>query len=453
MSADAAARHADGEPVDGQVGLARGTFLGLRADVVDAVALVLVSVVIARALGPELRGVFFLAMLAATLLVLLIDLGLSTAAIAYSARRTVSPGELHGIAALFSLGAGCVAAAVLLPFQGFWTDTVLDGLDATLFVVVCVSVVPLLYGKVVAATLTGLGRIPAVAGMRVFLALATLVGITLAVVIEPTATAALLAWLVAVAIFAVGLGTFLWRYGGRPRLPTIATAQDVLGFGMRGWIGTLAHQGFLRIDVLILNARLGPATVGIYSLASVAAEKISLLGQAVYGASAAAMGGRPRDGAAALTVEIVRMLVTLMLPVAALAGIAAFPLFPLVFGEDFAGAALPFVMLLPGTVALTLWYVVSLFIVSSLHRPGTTTVIQASALMVSLPLYYFAIAAWGMAGAAAVSSFVYLSVLAMGLTVLFRSSGTRPAELLPRASDGHRLLTFARTTVLERAKG
>lgn len=440
------------DPVDGQVPVARGTFLGVRADIATAVSALAVSVVVARALGPEPRGVFFLVLLTATLIALVVDLGMSATAIAYSARRVVPTPELHGMAILFSLSAGLFALALLLPFQDTWTDGILQGLDTTLLILLAASVVPLLYGNIVAATITGLGRIPAITLLRIVQAVTLLALVTAAVLIEPTAEAAVLAWLATTVAYSGSLGVYLWRFAGRPVVPAAATVKDILRFGTRGWIGSLAHQGFLRIDVLFLSARYGPATVGVYSLASVAAEKVSLLGQAAYGASAAALGGRPHAGAAALTASVVRVLLTIMVPAACVLALLAFPMFPLVFGDDFADAALPFVILLPGTVALTLWYVVSLYIVSTLHRPGTTTLIQGSALVVSAPLYYLAVREWEMTGAAAVSSLVYLSVFAMGLIVLLRSSETRIVDLLPRPSDPARLVTLARSA-LNRSDG
>jgi O-antigen/teichoic acid export membrane protein len=445
-------RAAPHDPVDGQVPLARGAFLGFRADVVTAVSALAVAVVVARALGDEGRGVFFLVTLSATLISLIADLGMSAMAIAFSARRRLPAPELHGLAVLFSVAAGLAGAAVLLPFEGFWTGEVLRGLDAELLALLCIGVVPLLYANIVAATITGLGRIPAITKLRIGQAVALLVLITAAVLVEPTAEAAVLGWLATTSLYASALGAYLWHYSGHPVRPHAQTIREALGFGTRGWIGNLAHQGFLRVDVLFLSARYGPATVGVYSLASVAAEKVSLLGQAAYGASAAALGGRAQADAATLAANLVRLLLTLMAPAAALLALLAFPLFPVVFGDEFADAALPFALLLPGTVALTLWYVVSLYIVSTLHRPGTTTVIQGSALLVSLPLYYLAVREWEMTGAAVVSSIVYLSVFLMGVVVLLRSSATRAVDLLPRRSDPALLVTLARSA-LDRSHG
>ena len=125
----------------------------------------------------------------------------------------------------------------------------------------------------------------------------------------------------------------------------------------------------------------------------------------------------------------------------------AFPVIPLVFGSGFADAALPLTLLLPGTVALTCWSLVSLYVISTLRRPGTTTLIQAGALVVSLPFYYLAVREWEMVGAAVVSSGVYLAVFALGLVVLCRSAAVRVGQLVPKPDDLRRVAAFARASI------
>lgn len=423
----------------GPVGLLRGTFLGLRADVITAISAVVVSIVVSRGLGPENRGIFFLAFAAATLLALFGDFGLSAAGIVFSANREVALGQLHGIAASFALGAAAVAGALLIGVEDFWTSTILKGLDTTVLLMLSVAVAPLLYTQIMVAILTGLGRIPAVSAIRIGVAIATPVALVPAVVITGSATWSVAAYLATTTGFACVVAAYAITRAARPEVPRVASVRKVVSFGVRGYVGTLSHHGFLRVDLFMLSARLGPATVGIYSLSSIIAERISMLGSAVYGASAGRMGSAERHEAAFLAAQIVRLLITVLIPAAIVMGALSFPAFPLIFGEDFGEASLPFALLLPGTVSLTLWYPVSLFILSSLRRPGTTTAIQATALLVGLPLYYFAIVAWEMTGAALASSLVYMFVLAMGLAVLVRNSDVGIGHLLPGRAELKRL--------------
>ena len=428
-----------------RAGIARLTFLGFRADVVNAAAMVITSIVVARGLGPTDRGVFFLVFLGATLIALLADCGLSVTSIVYGANREIPARQLHGTAVVSSVVAAAVATALLLPFEGFWTDGVLQGLDDSLLLMLALGILPVLYAQIIGALLTGMGHVPEVSGLRLAQA------ILYVTLISPAALTgdphwAVAAWLATVTAYAAGLAFYAGRFSGRPAVPAAGTLRQIVSFGGRSYLGSLAQQGFLRVDVLFLSARYGPAVVGVYSLAAIISEKIGLVGHAMYGASAETVG-RGGPEAVALIALTLRLLLTMLVPVAIVLGLLSGPGFPLVFGEGFDSAALPFVILLPGTIAIVCWTFVSLFIISALRRPGTTTLIQGGALLVSLPLYYLAVDAWEMTGAATVSSAIYLAVLGAGVAVVLRNTELRLRDLIPRAGEPARLIALLRTSV------
>ena len=91
-----------------RVSIARGTFIGFRADVATAASALLMSVIVARGLGPENRGVFFLALLVASVIALVGNLGLSTASIVFAATREIplGPAARHRAAVQLRRGAG-----------------------------------------------------------------------------------------------------------------------------------------------------------------------------------------------------------------------------------------------------------------------------------------------------------------------------------------------------------
>lgn len=425
--------------------IARRTFLGFRADVIGAVSAIAVAIIVARGLGPADRGLFFLVYLAATMIALFADLGLSTTAIVFGANREIPARRLHGTALAFCLAATAFAAALLLPFQDFWSDGVLNGLDTTLMVMLVAGVFPVLYAQVLVALLTGMGHVPEVSLVRIGQAVVYPALVTApALAGDPHWSVA--AWLAAAALYAAGLAWYAIQFAGRPELPPRDTLRQVLSFGGRSYVGTLSQQGFLRVDVLFLSARSGPTVVGIYSLATIFAERIGLIGHAMYGASAEAVG-KGGQAAAELTALTVKLMMTLLVPIAIVLALLAQPGFPLVFGDEFEDAALPFTLLLPGTIAICCWAFVTLYIVSALRRPGTATLLQGTALLISLPLYYFAVRAEGMTGAALVSSGVYIALFSAGIAVLLRTSDVRLRDVLPGPKDLPRILALVRASL------
>jgi O-antigen/teichoic acid export membrane protein len=425
--------------------LPRATFLALQADVVTAVSALVVAIIVARGLGTAGRGVYFLAILAATMIALVGNMGLATTAIVYGAKQRFPLGELHGMAITFSLIVGVLGAALLLGFEDFWVSTVLGGVDHQTMILVALSIAPMVYGQIAGAMLTGMGHVPEISVMRIVVAIATpIITVPAVLVSDQDPFWPVAAWLATTIGFAAALGWYAGRAIARPTRPSRAAIKEATSFSLRGHVGTLAHQGFLRIDVLFVSAKMGDSAVGLYAQASVLAERMSTLGHAVYSSSAARLGSDPPAAAAQLAAELVRVLLLVMVPVAIVLALLSKPIMVVLFGSDFGPAAEPFAILLPGAVCLTLWYVVSLYIMSSLRRPGTTTLIQGLAFLISVPLYWVAIDEWSLNGAALVSTLTYAAVFAAGIIILERSPHVSWRDLVPSVHDVRHMHDLAR---------
>jgi O-antigen/teichoic acid export membrane protein len=441
---DSTSGAATGDPPAPAGGLARPTLLALEADIATAASSFVVAIIVARSLGPTNRGIYFLATLAAATIVLFGNLGMDSAAIVYGASQRVPARQLHGLAVGFSIAIGLVGTALLVGLEHLWVTTVFKGMTWTTVLLVAASIAPLMYATVVGAMLTGMGHVPAVSVIRIAAAVATPVVTVPAVTIwSGRAVSAVAAWVIVTTFFAVALGWYSCVRAARPAWPSRDAVRRVASFSLRGYVGTLAAQGFLRIDFFFVSAYMGPRAVGIYSQASGMAERMTTFGQAVYQSSAQRLGADPIKEATELAAALVRLLLLVMVPVAVILALLARPLMILLFGARFASAGEPFAILLPGIVCLTLWYVIGLYIMSSLHRPGRTTVIQGLALIVAIPLYWLAIHQWGFNGAAAVSTLVYASVFLAGAWFLVRSPYVTWRQLIPGRADLRRVLALA----------
>jgi O-antigen/teichoic acid export membrane protein len=145
---------------------------------------------------------------------------------------------------------------------------------------------------------------------------------------------------------------------------------------------------------------------------------------------------------------MVRMLIVVMVPAAVLLALLSHTIMVVLFGAAFAPAAEPFAILLPGTVCLTLWYVLSLYITSTLQRPGMATIIQGLGFLVSAPLYWLAVERWGINGAAVVSTATYSGVFAGGLAFFLRSTRVSWTRLVPRWADVRQMAGLVRRALV-----
>lgn len=421
---------------DARPSIARGFAAGATAEIASLLLTLVLTVIVSRVLGPSGRGVYFVTILVATLTAYVSDLGLSAAAITFAAAREQSVRALHTLAIAVSVVAAALSAGVFLPWSSWWSSTVFEGLTPELLAIAVAGVAPLAYAQLASAMLVGAGGVTQLAALRVGASALTLAATALALgVANGGVRAACVAWLIGTTAFAAALAVTLFRRRLRPTVPTIGDVRSISSFALRTYVGTLAHHGFLRIDILFVSAQLGPAAVGNYSLASVLAERISLVGGALYNATASYIGGVGAANAALITTRVVRLLVVFLVPLVTLLAVLAYPLITLVFGDAFRGAVLPFMILLPGAAALTAWYVIGLYIVSALRRPAFTSAVQAGAFICCVPLYVAAISLFGIEGAAAVSSVTYASVFVAGIAFVVAKQHVRPREFVPSRAD------------------
>jgi O-antigen/teichoic acid export membrane protein len=108
---------------------------------------------------------------------------------------------------------------------------------------------------------------------------------------------------------------------------------------------------------------------------------------------------------------------------------------PGVFGGDFSGAVLPFIWLLPGTIALAGSKILSAYVFSR-GKPMVNAWIALVTLVVTVVADLLLIPGFGVSGAAVAASCAYIVSLALTARAYRQISGASIAGvLLPRPAD------------------
>lgn len=190
--------------------------------------------------------------------------------------------------------------------------------------------------------------------------------------------------------------------------PSVAQARAVAGYGARGQLGGLLALVNLRLDFAILGAIAGPATLGIYAVASKFAEVLRLAPLALtyvhyptlrrQGTLQAANRARAMVHRAGLGTA------ALVLP---LAVAAAFGL-PVLYGTEFRSAVVPACILLVGLAGDGYAAVATAYLYGS-GRPGLNSIGVAVGVAVTVVGDVVLIPPFGATGAAIASSAAYLT--------------------------------------------
>ena len=392
-------------------------------------SMLVTSMLASRALGQSDRGILALLLLVPAILHLLVDLGLeqgltmkvASGSLANPDRRAVARG-LAGHACIGIAVAGAVAAAVSLAGGPL---AVLGGRNSPLTVAACALAV---LQRDLTGLLYGYRRIPTVAVTRVAGGVAV------------AAVTAVLFWLGRTsvteyfAIYVAGMGGVgaAMAFQLRALLPA-RSAPEAVGVDWRlvsrtgrpFYGASLTYFAVSRFDSFLLGATRPPAELGLYSNAVNLAEVIwyfpGALGQVLL----------PHTGAKgdARLCRRTLVVVAVLSALSALAlGLCGQLLISLLFGPAFAGALVPFLLLLPGAVGMSCVRIGEIWLVIY-GRAKVVRTINTVAAAVGGLLWWVAIPRYGAAAAAAVSSVLYCSMGLASVAMVRRTIRAQPREL------------------------
>lgn len=231
-----------------------------------------------------------------------------------------------------------------------------------------------------------------------------------------------------------------WR-GLLPRLD-LDYASKAFSLSLRSWLEIITQDLNCRLDVFIIAALLQARDVGVYRRATQVAELPSMVGPTVGPvllARVAADEGRHPT----LTLSVLRQVLLATTMIALLVGTTGRWLLEDVFGREFGEGSLALILLLPGTVALSARSILSNAL-KGRELPEYVTYSALIGLLITVPLDFLLIPAWGIAGAAAASTSAYLAVLFFLTWAYRKDTQCAVCDMLPSWQDLKRLWAHVR---------
>lgn len=389
------------------------------------VALAIATVMVARAGGPALVGVFTLMRVLPGLAGVLAAAGLPGAAPYFLASRRDDP-ALRSTLMVLAVAGGTVATIGWL------------------------ALTPVLHriffpewgvGLVLLGALAVFTQLPVAVGKSLLQGESDMIGANRAMIAEeavflPVYAAALLVgrgpttmvWSLIAADVAVTLGIAarLHRRGFFRgwRRPDVALGRTICSYGLRGQLGGLLSLVNLRLDVAILGAIAGPAVLGVYAIASKYAELLRLPGLAVnyvlYPIFAVHDPQEARDRTASLLRRTMPVPILVALPLA----LAAAAVLPLIYGPAFRGAIVPALILLAGLLGDVAANLIGAFLFG-VGRPGWNSIAIGAGVIMTVAGDLVLIPHYGATGAAIASCGAYLTT---DITLLVFFHGTRARD-------------------------
>jgi O-antigen/teichoic acid export membrane protein len=377
-----------------------------------------VTIAVARVLGPSGKGAYSLILLVPTLLFTLGNLGINISNVYFGGKQKYSWTEIASNSLILALALGFAIAAAFLLYFFIFEPSFLKELEprslvlATLmlpvnFLFIYFRYILLGQNRIKEFNLVGLASSSALLAL-IFLILFAFRGEVFGAILA-TAGAALITTILCIHLVR-RVTPITWSF--HPAL-----FNDSLKFGIKGYLGNVIQFLNYRLDMLLVNFFLSVVFVGYYTIAVSFAEALWYFPGAVGTVIFARTSGVSTEEANRFTPRVFRN--TLFLTT--LAAVALFILSKsfvlLLFGSAFLPAIQPLKILLPGVVALGSAKVLTNEIVGR-GRPIINTIAAGVSLIINILLNILLIPAMGISGAALASTISY-SVTSIIVFIVF----------------------------------
>jgi O-antigen/teichoic acid export membrane protein len=407
--------------------LGAGALASLVVQVAPLVGVTLVSVVVARTLGPSATGAISLLTALLEVLLALFGLGLTMGITYLTSRGDWSARDAFRESQVAAGVLGLAGVAVGIGAYAVARDDVFPGI-ALLSVVLGIGYLPFKLARGFAGAIAlARERYEAYAAFEL---LGTVVLIVAAVTL--TLVMGLDGALIGIAASNVAAfaGAAVWgvRYGRvapRPPQARPGRVREAVVFGSKAWGAGLLQLINYRLDLFLLAAFVSRADVGRYSVAlsvtALAWVLPSALETVIFPRTADLHAADARGEIAAgesdrATVRAMRHSVVLLAPATAIVLVLVLAGVPLLYGSEFAKTVTFGLILIPGVIALALGKALSA-VIAGRGRPHYALLTTVITVPVTIVLYVILIPILGGYGAALGSTISYL--LSTGLSLVW----------------------------------
>lgn len=400
---------------------ARNTAWGLAGAIGSGLAALGVTVLLARWLTPGAHGQVQAALSLLTVLSFGAQIGVAASTIHRVARAGRSPRLVVSTGLASVTATGALVALVLAGLRGPVSGVILVGLPAEGLLLVLATMIPLLWMQVLGGMARALDRFGDWTLAQIShqgLRLAAL--LVVATISSSGAVAALAAvWLGQVGTTLLVALRVLPRTGLTWRLQ-LDELRQMTGFGLRTYAHTLAGQVHERLDLVLLAILDGdPVHLATYAVAVGVVNRLRMLPLAMSAALFPRISALEDEAGARFTAAVSRHAVGWTVGLGLLLAGAAPVLVPLLFGSAYAASVQPLWILLPGTVASSVYLVLGRWF-QAIDAQGINLISQALGIAVNVGLNLWWIPEHGAAGAAAASLISYGLQAAMVSIVFLR---------------------------------
>ena len=428
--------------------LGKNTTMTLVRQLMAAVLGLGTSVLLARMLGPDGKGIFSMVILFPTLIVTFSNLGISPASVYYLARKDFS--LAHVVRGNIFLGLGISGAVIIVSiiFVSFWSSIIFPGIPQGLLFFGIILIPLSIFESYLISIFQGLQNFRVYNILNISPRGVTLVIAAIGLLVfKAEVWVAILANILGVATGLIISLIYLKPYLFSKVRGTALYVKKSIGYGWKANLSNILAFLNYRVDMFLVNAFLNPTSVGLYSISVSIAEKLWMLSQSVSVVLLPRLSELKDDEdiRRKITPLISRwvLLVTILISVV-LAVISPW-IIKIFFGEEFNESAVALQIILPGIVVGSMSRVIANDIAAR-GKPEINMYVSLFTVAVNIVCNIILIPVMGINGAALTTTISYSLGGIVKLIIYSRITGILwHKTIIPTKTDFNLIISLARS--------
>lgn len=403
--------------------LAKHSLINFASQVIAFIFSLITSIILARTLGPQGKGIYFLVFMIATTGVSLVSSSIPVAGVYYIGIKKYRLEEIVSNFIILAILLGSIGIGLVFIFFKPISTYLLKDINP-LFVKVALLFIPLhLLMISMSWIFLGMDDIPKYNLINVIRAVMAMIFI-----ITVSLFSRNILWYIIANLSALGVAAFLaiallFNYLKKGFKLNLHLIKDVLIYGWKGHFGEVLFNIVNRLDSYLVKIFLGITFLGYYSV-SLITEYLWYIPMSIGAALFPKISSSIIEDKEKETATACRNAVFLTYSAAFIFFILSNPLVRFLYGERFLPAVLPLCILLPGVASLSISKTLKAYL-SGIGRPKIATYSSMLTILVSVSLNLILIPRIGIAGAALATSLSYFIYSGFILIVFLKLSGNK----------------------------
>jgi O-antigen/teichoic acid export membrane protein len=406
--------------------LSRNSAITFTSNVLTFILGLGASIIIARVLGPTNKGIYALIVLMPTVLLKFGTLGMEASNVYFSGNRKYAISSIGSNSLFCGISLGLVLILIFWivnkteMYQNFISS---NNLNATYIWILVLTLPFSLIGLFLNSILVGREKVIQFNGLRNFGNILQVTLLVFLLILLDLGVFGVILSLIVICLIGVFLKVIFVnkiekvKFSFNPQL-----LADSLKYGAKAYFGNLAQFLNYRLDMFLVAYFLTTTDVGHYSLAVGITEKLWMVPGSIATILFPRISSIKIKDANNLTPKVSRFTLFIVSVMALGLLFVCKPAIRIVYGSEYLPSVKPFILLLPGIVALSVGKIFSAYLAGR-GKPEFGTLASYVSLAVNIPLNIWLIPKWGIAGAAFASTMAYSLATSVVLIVFLKISG------------------------------